>query len=279
MQMMVAVFDFPDKGARGRRTTSRSSPWTGCAAASPSDPQRRRLAEHEPARRRRAPGSSRSPGSRSSSARRARRAPPAARGASRCRRAGRGRRRGGAARWAGDVEAVGIGEDGRVAVGRRDRDADEVAARGSRAAELDVARGVAVDHRRRRLEPQRLLDGAGEQRRVGAHERELGRVRRAGAGRALAIIPSVVSMPPNSSTAAFETTSSGSSPPASSPRRRPASRRLALERRPDRVAQRREPSRPPRSAAARGDLRHRGDDRVVPAEHRRVDRLAARARA
>ena len=62
-----------------------------------------------------------------------------------------------------DVEAVGVGERGRVAVGRGDRDADEVAPADRGAAELDVARRVPVDHRRGGLEAQRLLDRVGQQ--------------------------------------------------------------------------------------------------------------------
>ena len=60
------------------------------------------------------------------------------------------------------VEAVGIGERRRVAVGGRDRDADELAAADRRAAQRHVRGRVPVDHGRRRLEPQRLLDGVGQ---------------------------------------------------------------------------------------------------------------------
>ena len=62
----------------------------------------------------------------------------------------------------------------RLAAGHRD--ADEVAAPDRRAAELDVARRVAIEHRRGRLEPQRLLHRRGQQARVGLDARALGRV-------------------------------------------------------------------------------------------------------
>ena len=58
------------------------------------------------------------------------------------------------------VEAVGILEHGRISVGACKRHRDQVAPGDCGAAELDVARRVAVDDRRRRLEPQRFLDGA-----------------------------------------------------------------------------------------------------------------------
>ena len=50
--------------------------------------------------------------------------------------------------------------------------AHEVAGGDRRAAELTSRGGVAVDHRGGGLEPQRLLDGGGQQRGVGAHPRE-----------------------------------------------------------------------------------------------------------
>ena len=66
-----------------------------------------------------------------------------------------------------DVEAVGIGERRRVAVGAGQRDDHEVAGGDRRAGEVDVAGRVAVDDGGRRLEPQRLLDDALGERRVG----------------------------------------------------------------------------------------------------------------
>ena len=103
---------------------------------------------------------------------RARRAPRPARGACRRTRAARPRRRGGGRRWRGRVEAVGVGERGRVAVGGGDRDPHELAGGDLRPAQLGVARRVAVDGGGRRLEPQRLLDRGRQQRRVGPHRRE-----------------------------------------------------------------------------------------------------------
>ena len=139
-----------------------------------------------------------------------------------------------------------------------------------RAAELDVARRVAVDHRRGRLEPQRLLD------RVRAAGRGRPRPARAASGcasrcrSALAIMPSVVSMPPNISTAAFETTSSCVEPAGLAGRgrqqRRVGVRRRARARCVARSAA--NASRPsPSTGLPGGHLRDRRDDRVVPAEH------------
>ena len=54
-----------------------------------------------------------------------------------------------------------------------DRDRHEVAAADRRIAEPHVAGRVAVDHRRRRLQPERLLDGAADQARVAFDERPL----------------------------------------------------------------------------------------------------------
>ena len=176
----------------------------------------------------------------------------------------------------GSGNAVGI------AVGGRDRDPDEVAAPDRRAAELHVARRVAVEHRGRGLEPQRLLDRAREQAPGRPPPARAGPDARAGAATALAIIPSVVSMPPNISTAALETTSSRSSPAASS-RDRGDERvgRVAVERRPERVAQRRERRAPALAQRpALGELVDRLDDPVVPAEHDRPAACrAGRARA
>ena len=71
----------------------------------------------------------------------------------------------------------GSGNRRRVAVRAGQRDRDEVALGDRRAGELHVARRVAVDDRRRRLQPQRLLHGVAQQRRVGPHCAQLGRVR------------------------------------------------------------------------------------------------------
>ena len=131
------------------------------------------------------------------------------------RRSGRGRETCGIAVRAGDRER---------ARARRSRD--------RRAAELDVARRVAVDHRGGRLEPQRLLDRVRQQAAVRLARARAGRDATSRCRTALAIIPSVVSMPPNSSTAALETTSSRSRPPAAPAAAATQRRgRVALERR------------------------------------------------
>ena len=67
-----------------------------------------------------------------------------------------------------EVETIGIREGRRIAIRARERERDEVAARDRRAAELRVARRIAVEHRRRRLEPQRLLDDGAQHALVGA---------------------------------------------------------------------------------------------------------------
>ena len=60
--------------------------------------------------------------------------------------------------FASDVETVGIAEHCRIAVGARDRNCDQIPGPNLGAAELDIARSVTVDHRRRRLQPGRFLD-------------------------------------------------------------------------------------------------------------------------
>jgi hypothetical protein len=61
-----------------------------------------------------------------------------------------------------NVEPVGLGEDGRVAIGTCERDGDEVAVTEWHARELGVARHVAIDHGCGGLEAERLLDGCCE---------------------------------------------------------------------------------------------------------------------
>ena len=189
-----------------------------------------------------------------------------ARGASRRRRAGRAAN----ARWrprvgAVEVERVRVGEDLRVAVGGGDRDEDEVAGADRRAADLGVGGGVAVDHGGRGLEPQRLLDRARQQRRRPPAPRASASGRSSRCASALAIIPSVVSIPPNSSTAAFDTASSQSARVARGGGEQ-RGRRRALER--SASTSRAPRSRGPAVGGRPGaDLGHGGDDRVVPAEH------------
>src|SRR5438477_7430107 len=72
-----------------------------------------------------------------------------------------------------DVEAVRLGEHRRVAVRSGQRDGHELALADRRTRELDVASGVAVYHRRGGLEPERLLDRARQEARIGKDEREL----------------------------------------------------------------------------------------------------------
>ena len=72
-----------------------------------------------------------------------------------------------------DVEAIRVGEGRGVAVGTGDRDGDELALADRGPAEPDDAGRVPIDCRGRRLEPQRLLDGVGEQPAVGLDERTL----------------------------------------------------------------------------------------------------------
>ena len=56
------------------------------------------------------------------------------------------------------LNPVGVGEHGRIPVGAADRYGDSVTALDPRAPELEIAGGVAVDDRGRRLQPYRLLD-------------------------------------------------------------------------------------------------------------------------
>ena len=100
--------------------------------------------------------------------------------------------------------SVGVVVDGGVTICGRDREADEVSACDPSTAELDILGGVAVDHRRRRLEAQRFLDRGVKQRGLGTDGVQRLAVPQEHEASALAIIPSVVSMPPNSSTAALE---------------------------------------------------------------------------
>ena len=74
-------------------------------------------------------------------------------------------------------EPMGRREDGVVAVRGGEGDADELAAADRRAAELDVTRRIAVDDRRRGLEPQRLLDRVRDERRPLEERRPDGVVR------------------------------------------------------------------------------------------------------
>ena len=147
--------------------------------------------------------------------------------------------------------------------------AHELAAADACAAELDVPRRVAIDDRRRGLEPERLLDRVRNRLGLAPVARRARRNRESTWWSAFAIIPSVVSIPPKSSTAAFETTSSLPSAPA--PCAAPARSEVS-------AGARRAPARsrrPSSSNAARpfagrlaagADLGHLRDDRAIPAE-------------
>lgn len=69
-----------------------------------------------------------------------------------------------------EVEAVRLGEGRRVVVGRRQGQPDRFILGDqllvARPTEANVAGGISVDHRCGRFQPQRLLDGVGEQRSI-----------------------------------------------------------------------------------------------------------------
>ena len=75
----------------------------------------------------------------------------------------------GARRVAGGIEAIGIGEARRVAVGREHRQADDVALAHRVAVHLEVAAGGARDLADRRLEPEQLLDRLGRDTVIAQH--------------------------------------------------------------------------------------------------------------
>ncbi len=75
-----------------------------------------------------------------------------------------------------DPVRVRLAEGRRVAVGSGQRHDHEVAPPDHRTAELGVGGRVPIDPGRGGLEPQRLLDGVGAERSVGAEGRELVRV-------------------------------------------------------------------------------------------------------
>ena len=161
-----------------------------------------------------ASAASRTSGQRASNASR-RRAPPGGRGPSRCTRADRRRTPGADGRSGrSQVEPVGVGELGRIAVGAGERHDDEVAGarslcrpastsprRRSGRRRRPPARGAATPRRRRRPAPDRRRPPAARPGRASRYHS------------ALRIIPSVVSIPPNMITAAFDTVSSSLSPP------------------------------------------------------------------
>ena len=162
---------------------------------------------------------------------------------------------------AAHVEAVGVGEDGRVAVRRGERERDELALADLRAAELACRAS-----RSGRSPPRRARAAATPRPRSPGGR---GRPRRGRAARgfesrcrsALAIMPSVVSMPPNMQHRGVRDRLLACVRP---PLGRAVGGRsmLALS-----AAKASRPARSPdRSSPAvtRGD---RGDDRVVPAEH------------
>ena len=80
------------------------------------------------------------------------------------------------------VEPVGLGEHGRVAIGTRERDGDEIALSERHACELRVARHVPVDDGCGGLEAERLLDRCREQGRARLPRAPAATGSRAGAG-------------------------------------------------------------------------------------------------
>src|SRR5262245_53161190 len=66
-----------------------------------------------------------------------------------------------------DVERIRVREERRVAVGCRQRHDHEIAAGDPGPGELDLGRRIPIHARRRRLEPQRFLDGVGGERPIG----------------------------------------------------------------------------------------------------------------
>ena len=168
-----------------------------------------------------------------------------------------------------EVEAVGVREDGGVAVRGGDRDRARGRRAGSRRRRADVARS-----RSDRARPPRARGAATPRRRrraAGARPRgaRAGRGSRADAG------PRWRSSPRSSRCRRTSARRRSTRPPRARARRRPArrrrrgSRRVALERRPERVAQRRERRLPALAERpALGELVDGLDDPVVPAEHR-----------
>ncbi len=125
---------------------------------------------------------------------------------------------------AADVEAVGVGEEGRVAVRGGQRDDDEVARADRRPGELDVARRVAVDDGRPRAPgaatPRRRSASSDGSARTAASAVRIGeQVRRRG----WRSCPRSSRCRRTAARAALETTPASSRPPAS--RRAPASSR------------------------------------------------------
>ena len=206
------------------------------------------------------------------------RAPPgsrAGRGDCRCTHADLGRRRHVTSSSAERCRTVGVGEGRRVAIGRRQRHDHEVAPADRAPAELGVGRRVAIDPRRRRLQPQRLLDGGrGQDRSSRSMASWSGWVSRC--QKSVVVMPSLVSMPPNIITAAFETTSAGVSVAVAS-----ASRPIAVARS---CRRRGGPAPPPRrEPAGRPRRRPRSDrprrrSRRTSQGRRQARRRAGRAR-
>ena len=72
-----------------------------------------------------------------------------------------------------DIEAVGVAEDCRIAVGAGERERHEVAGRDRDPAELGVTSRISVDHGSGGLEPQRLFHGCVDKRRGSAQQQFL----------------------------------------------------------------------------------------------------------
>ena len=105
-----------------------------------------------------------------------------------------------------DVEPVRVAEHRRVPVGGGQGDAHPVPGPDHGAADRGVPGRVPVEQGGGRFQPQRLLDRGRDQARVDPDQFELHRVAEQ-CRTALAIIPSVVSIPPNKAAAASEMTS------------------------------------------------------------------------
>ena len=59
---------------------------------------------------------------------------------------------------AGDIEGVRLGKLGWVPIGRRERRGHDLAGRNRQAGQLDISRGEAPGSRKRRIEPEDLID-------------------------------------------------------------------------------------------------------------------------
>ena len=246
---------------------------------SADDRQAGRLAEHQPGRRRRVGGqphvgapAAAACATATRASRRARSMPmhtcgPAAN--ARCRRT--------FGRWRSKRSGSGNSAGSRLAPASETT--TSVAGRDRRAGQLDVTRRVAVDDSGGRLDPQRLLDGRRHELRVGRRPRRGRRRRRAGSHRALRIMPSVVSMPPNMMTAALDTCSSPAERRPVRGAARTASASSAIARAPSAVGARPAPMPDTEATMSRYQASRRRDDTVRPGRRGRGSRRRRPRRA